>query len=247
MKGFGIEIKNRLLEPKHVVAMDSAVWLYMWLLDHVTSVDENDIGKVLGGKQILDEEIATELGVSKHSVVRWRKKLTAYPYIKATRTPRGISYRIFKTHKRFGNREVPKSQFISEGSAKIAVAGEVPKSQFQYKTEQPRQNNNKDTSEQSSQDHKLTAEVIKAMESVDIKNQTYYGNKTQRSAAEFLVKHYGFDEVKKRISYLPQTNKIPYFPTITTPVQLRDKWVQLEDSVAKERAKRAGREREFVI
>lgn len=81
----------------------------------------------------------------------------------------------------------------------------------------------------------LGAEVVKRFESVDLKNKGYYGNKTQRAAADFLVREYGFEEVIKRISVLSKTNKIPYFPSITTPVQLRDKWVQLQDSVDRKR------------
>lgn len=81
----------------------------------------------------------------------------------------------------------------------------------------------------------LGAEIIKAFEEVDPKNKTYYGNTTQRTACDFLLDEYGLEEVKKRIAVLPQTNRLSYFPTITTPVQLRDKWVQLQDAVAKKR------------
>lgn len=81
----------------------------------------------------------------------------------------------------------------------------------------------------------LGADVLKALESVDPKNKNYYNNTSQRAAADFLVSQYGFEEVKKRIGVLAKTNKIPYFPSITTPVQLRDKWVQLQDAVDRKR------------
>lgn len=82
----------------------------------------------------------------------------------------------------------------------------------------------------------LGAEVLKSFEEVDAKNKQYYGNTTQRKAADFLIEEYGLGEVLKRISVLPKTNKMPYFPTITTPVQLRDKWMQLQDAVERKRA-----------
>lgn len=82
----------------------------------------------------------------------------------------------------------------------------------------------------------LGAEIIKAFEEVDPKNKTYYGNTTQRKACDFLLDEYGLEEVKKRISVLPKTNRLSYFPTITTPVQLRDKWVQLQDTVERKRS-----------
>ena len=74
-------------------------------------------------------------------------------------------------------------------------------------------------------------EVIKLLEAVDPKNKTYYGNKTQRAACEFLLAEYGLEEIKKRTDVLPKTNTMPYFPNITTPCQLRDKWVTLNNQI----------------
>ena len=82
----------------------------------------------------------------------------------------------------------------------------------------------------------LGSEIIKALEEVDPKNKTYYGNTTQRAACDFLIDQYGLEEVIKRIAVLPKTNKLSYFPNITTPVQLKEKWVQLEDAVQRKRS-----------
>lgn len=82
----------------------------------------------------------------------------------------------------------------------------------------------------------LINEVIKLFEDIDPKNKNYYGNTSQRKATSFLLSEYGFEEIKKRVSVLPKTNKLPYFPTITTPVQLRDKWVQLQDAADRKRS-----------
>ena len=81
----------------------------------------------------------------------------------------------------------------------------------------------------------LIPEVIKAFEEVDPKNKTYYGNKTQRQACQFLLDEYGFEEIKKRLEVLPKTNGMTFFPNITTPCQLRDKWVQLDGQIARHR------------
>ena len=63
-----------------------------------------------------------------------------------------------------------------------------------------------------------------------------YGNKTQRQACQDLIDSYSFEEVQNCIfQVLPKTNGRDYFPTITTPVQLRDKWVALKLAVAKKR------------
>jgi len=91
----------------------------------------------------------------------------------------------------------------------------------------------KDISEHSSPKsmENLIPEVIKLFEEVDPKNKTYYVNKTQRGACSFLLEEYGFEEIKKRVEVLPKTNGMPFFPNITTPVQLRDKWVQLDGQI----------------
>lgn len=79
------------------------------------------------------------------------------------------------------------------------------------------------------------ASVIHAFEEVDPKNKTYYGNTTQREACDFLIGEYGLDVVLQRVAILPKTNTMQYFPNITTPSQLRDKWVQLENAVARKK------------
>lgn len=84
--------------------MGSAVWLFMWLLDKVTSIDEKGTGKVLGGKPIKFEEVETELGISQDTYTRWIQKLSEYPYIETTRTPYGITFKILKTFKHFKKR-----------------------------------------------------------------------------------------------------------------------------------------------
>lgn len=104
MKGFGIEIKNNLLEPKHVEAMGQSVWLYMWLIDKMTSINEEGLGKVLGGKPIKYSEVKKELGVSQDTYTRWIQKLLEYPYITAVRTPYGIVFHVYKAYKKFGKR-----------------------------------------------------------------------------------------------------------------------------------------------
>lgn len=118
---------------------------------------------------------------------------------------------------------------------------------------------NKENSEQSSPELKVThdegydvdptlvSDVIKLFEDVDPKNKTYYGNKTQRKASAFLIGEYGLEEITKRISVLSRTNKIPFFPTITTPVHLRDKWVQLNDAVERKREELKAKQPQIIL
>lgn len=86
--------------------------------------------------------------------------------------------------------------------------------------------------EKDTEKSKQISEVIKALEKVDAKNKLYYGNKTQRKACEFIIQEYGFQEVLDMIAVIPSARlKIPYFPSVTTPCELRDKWVKIYEAV----------------
>lgn len=93
----------------------------------------------------------------------------------------------------------------------------------------------------------LGAEIIKAFEVIDPKNRTYYNNTTQRSACDYLLEEFGLELVLKRISVLSQTNKIPYFPTITNPYELKEKWQKLEDAVERKKSELKAKERNIII
>lgn len=72
----------------------------------------------------------------------------------------------------------------------------------------------------------LGAEVIKAMEAIDPKNKTYYGNETQREACDFLLDEYGLEKVKEMITIIAgNMNKI--FNPPTSPKMLMDNWVRI--------------------
>ncbi len=112
MKGFFIEITNNLLDPKHREAMKESIWLFMWLLDKMTSITEEGIGRVLGGKPIVFKEIEAELGISKRTYVDWLNNLRKHRYINTIRTPAGLVITVNKARKTFG-----RSAIKSEGSA----------------------------------------------------------------------------------------------------------------------------------
>ncbi len=108
MKGYYIEVTNNLLDAKHYKAMGDSVWLFMWLLDKITSINEKGIGKVLGGKPIKYQDLELELGISKRTYQYWIETLKAGEYINTIRTPYGLSISINKAKKKFGRRDVQK-------------------------------------------------------------------------------------------------------------------------------------------
>lgn len=90
--------------------------------------------------------------------------------------------------------------------------------------------------------------VIKAMEDLDPKNKLFYGNKTQRGAVEFLIKEYTFDKVIKLIKMIPEMKmQVPYFPSITTPVELRDKWKKVEDALIRVKVNTESKKTEVIF
>ncbi len=93
----------------------------------------------------------------------------------------------------------------------------------------------------------LGADVIKAFETVDAKNKTYYGNKTQRASADFLVSEYGFKKVGEVIGILSKTNKIPFFPKINSPYDLKEKWQKLSDAIDTEKARIKANKPDVII
>lgn len=86
-------------------------------------------------------------------------------------------------------------------------------------------------SETSSQDISI---LIKSFETLNPASKKFYGNKTQREACRYLIDTYGLDRTKIIVEKtLPKTNGLKFFPTITTPLQLQDKWVSLESAIKK--------------
>lgn len=121
MKGFFIEISNGLLDPKHFHAMGGdrnigAVWLFMWFLDKITSVSEEGVGKVLGGKPIKYEDFKKDLNVSRATYKRWIVLLKNGGYINTVRTPQGLIFSINKAKKRFNQKTSDGSPMDSDGS-----------------------------------------------------------------------------------------------------------------------------------
>lgn len=99
MKGYGIEITNNLLEPKHIKAMGSAVWEYMWCLDKMTKIDEDGTGYVLGGKPVKLEELNKDLGKDQTNISTNLHKLQEAGYIDLKRTGYGNIITVCKAKK----------------------------------------------------------------------------------------------------------------------------------------------------
>ena len=136
MKGFSIYVKNDLLEEKHYQNMGEAIWLYLWLLDKMTSINENGIGRVLGNQPVTYTQLYVELGMPERTYQRYVSRLRKYGYINTLRTPRGLIFSVTKATKLFKRsakngvshspsdppKSVPRSANLAPRSANMADA-----------------------------------------------------------------------------------------------------------------------------
>ena len=76
--------------------------------------------------------------------------------------------------------------------------------------------------------------IIETFSKLNPSCKKLYGNTTQRKACQFLIDTYGIERIIAVIEKtLPKTNSLQFFPTITTPLQLQDKWSNLESAIRK--------------
>ena len=80
-------------------------------------------------------------------------------------------------------------------------------------------------------------ELVDCFSDINPSFERFFKNKTQRSSLTNLLKIHDKEKLKKVIGLLKQTNRIPYMPTITTPMQLEEKWASLEAGMIKYKAK----------
>src|SRR3990167_315246 len=77
-------------------------------------------------------------------------------------------------------------------------------------------------------------DLIKLFEEINPSCKRMYGNKTQRKACSDLINNYTYEKVVKVIEKtLPAIRGLKFFPTITTPLQLNEKWSALENAIVR--------------
>lgn len=208
MKGFFIEVTNNLLDPKHRESMGTAVWEFMWCLDKITSIDEDGVGKVLGGRPIKLEEICKEIGGVRRTTMRNLIQLEKHGYIGKRRTPYGIVLWVNKAKKRFG-REVTR---MSPRSAK-----NVTSNIRQYKD-----SNNKNT--RDLKNHVIIGSHSKSMEDISREAVDEDGNprpqkkaklpKTRKDKLARELQYHFVELCKKQISVVPVIDNAGYFSVL---------------------------------
>ena len=237
MKGFGIHVKNDLIEKKHIERMGVSVWLYMLLLDKVTKIDK-DIGFVLGGKPIIESEITEEMGISPATYYRWVATLRKHEYISTTRTPRGLVFRIYKAVKPSIKND--KSRIVtSDKSDSTKVITRPITSDKSNKTVTVDSNSKTLSKDKGEAPQKGDPSVNKIMEAFKVMGYKPTNVKQQRRYAKNLVSREGVEEVINvlRVYYVARGEQ--YCPTITNPKQLYYKWDDLRQFIVKHKTKKS--------
>lgn len=96
-------------------------------------------------------------------------------------------------------------------------------------------NDKKEYSKPSLQDSfsKKIPLAIKKFEIVNPLAKNWYGHKTYRGCIAEVFEAYGAENVLGWLDIIPKTNKMPYMPSITTPLELKQKLQKLIDTYAK--------------
>jgi len=68
---------------------------------------------------------------------------------------------------------------------------------------------------------------------------SFYANKTQRQAQQWLLVNWGIERLKNGIEILKKTNSMPYMPKILSPYELKRDYAKLKYAIQQEQNKRS--------
>ncbi|QGH73071.1 MAG: DnaA [Podoviridae sp. ctviO18] len=110
-----------------------------------------------------------------------------------------------------------------------AQNGKVPKRQSAETGIISNKEEDSNTNKESNKDSngQAVAELLHQFEEVNPAIKRMYGNKTQRSAAERLIKKFGFEGVVRAAQFAVKVLGVKFAPRITTPYELETNWAKL--------------------
>ena len=115
-------VSSGLLDPRHVAAMGSAIWEFLYLLDRQTSED----GRVNKGRPILVEEISARTGRGDRATRGGIARLVAAGYVtKQKHSGGGLVFSVCNPKKRF-KQDKPSGRNVPDGPAQTCRTEEQP-------------------------------------------------------------------------------------------------------------------------
>jgi len=167
-------------------------------------------------------------GISRQTINKTLQNLVAKGMIVKIYLPAGnIGYTFIKDHEKW----VVNTSLLVKGKWVTSkdVLTKTSKDVLTHKRK--KETNTKEIAETSSAE---VVSIIKEFENINPAIKRMYGNTTQRKACQDLIDTYGLERVLSVVGKtLPKTNKMTaqFFPNISTPLQLYDKWQKLEDAI----------------
>ena len=225
-------MKNRMINTKfwndsfviNLNPLDRYLFLYLLTNEHTN---------IAGIYELPLIRMAQETGIDKEMLPKMLKRLAE----KVRHTSGWVVVKNFQKHQKTNDS-------IGKGIDKIM--GEIPAKISHFYTEWVQSGNRVgtecDISESESESEleskykdiladksagKEINEVLDLFKIVNPNFEALYKNRTQRKALGELLKKWGRDKIERSIKAASGTNGKPYAPTITTPLQLRDKLGQL--------------------
>ena len=229
MENGWIKLHRKLLEnPIH----NKPAWLALWVILLLLANHDENNSFIWNGKRIKQE---------KGQFITGRKKLAELSGIPETTIERILNY--LETEHQIGQQKTSKYRLITilkwelyqkmdtKSDNKWTTNGQQTDTIKNLKNVR---NKEEDIAEQAPQDEIVS--VIYSFKEVNPSYGKWFGNTTQRAACQRLLKIHGKEKLLQVIAILPKSNQMEYVPTITTPVQLEDKWAGLESALIKKKA-----------
>lgn len=202
------------------------------LADIIYHLSNNPNSKILGWCYASKEQLAMYLGISKqaiHSLINTLiskniiEKDIDTKWLKTTNVwYEGVIIEKLKTIKTDSKESLlPVKKVYSKQSRKFTP--DSKESLLNIYNDIYNDNNNTNTSKS-----KICKEANKTQDLIvlfyeNLNPNIRFGNKTMRKDAEFLVNHYPFEKLEAMVMYIKDHKNEQYFPSISTPSQLREK------------------------
>ena len=123
-------------------------------------------------------------------------------------------------------RELPKMVTVTKLGTTVTKLGNKKLPKMVHTKETTKETITKETSND-------VVEIIDAFKDVNPSYRKWFANTTQRKSVENLLSIHGKDRLLAVIRFLPQSNIIPFVPTITSPYVLEERWADLQAGLIK--------------
>lgn len=213
----------------------TALNVYLYLCRHADRNQESFPSQIY---------LAGKIGVSKRSIIRAINTLEKFNIINIRREWRKGTQKTNNTYilldknvwkNEAGDKSVTLEAGDISNNKQVTNGAEAGDTTDTLRIHIYKDTHNKDIAEQSSAEGvpNQVSEIIKQFaDDIDPKNKLYYNNKTQRAAVQFLISEYSYENTLKMIASVKMLrDKIQYFPSISTPCEMRDKWGKAVDVI----------------